>query len=68
MCEPSETFHLEFNNTIIQNPPDISQIKIEPALENAKISFSNNSIIYRRQKSGADDIQSNDFADAQRLV
>ena len=51
VCEPSDAFHIEFNNTIIQNPSDVSQVKIEPALENAKISFSNNSIIIEGKKT-----------------
>ena len=51
VCEPSDAFHIEFNNTIIQNPLDVSQVKIEPALESAKISFANNSIIIEGKKA-----------------
>ena len=43
-CEPSDAFYLEFNNSFYPAPLDVSRVKIEPPLENAKITASNNHI------------------------
>jgi alpha-2-macroglobulin len=50
-CEPSEAFYLEFNNPLFSAPLDASQVIIEPSLENAKISVSNNFIFIEGKKA-----------------
>ena len=49
-CEPSETFYLEFNNTIFPAPLEPSQVKIEPPTANLKVTISNNYIVVSGKK------------------
>jgi len=50
-CEPSETFYLEFNNTLFPAPLEASQVSVEPAIENAKIYVSGNFIVIEGKKA-----------------
>lgn len=50
-CEPSDTFYLEFNNTIFPKPLEPSQIKIEPQTENLRVYASNNRIVVEGKKN-----------------
>ena len=49
-CEPSDAFYLEFNNSFYPIPLDVSQIKIEPPIENAKTYISYNRLVVEGKK------------------